>query len=246
MDSVSRRAMLAVAAAGSLASAASAANAASFGNPDEPPQGEINTQDHPSSVTDPGPQNPAISSQFPGAFSPPATDVGDMPMFWASFNNAPRRIQDGGWARQVTQADFQIADGDFRRQYAADRGRHPRTALAPGGGMGLCHQRRGAASPRSTPKAAPMSRTSMKAGSGISPPACRIPCRASATDGARIHFRIRQRNADRIQHAALERMDRAHAARHFGAEFQPAGRDVCENPADAALYIPRKNAGAAG
>ena len=33
-----------------------------------------------------------------------------MPMFWASFNNAPRRIQNGGWARQVTQADFQIAE----------------------------------------------------------------------------------------------------------------------------------------
>ena len=108
MDTVSRRAMLAAAAAGSLATA-TAANAASFGNPDEPPQGEVNTKNHPSSATDIGPQNPAISSQFPGAFSPPATDVGDMPMFWASFNNAPRRIQDGGWARQVTQADFQIA-----------------------------------------------------------------------------------------------------------------------------------------
>ncbi len=31
-------------------------------------------------------------------------------MFWASFNNAPRRIQDGGWARQVTQYDFQISE----------------------------------------------------------------------------------------------------------------------------------------
>jgi oxalate decarboxylase len=107
MDSLSRRTVLAAAAAGSVATAA---HAASFGNPDEPPQGEINTKNHPASVTDPGPQNPAISSQFPGAFSPPATDVGDMPMFWASFNNAPRRIQDGGWARQVTQADFQIAE----------------------------------------------------------------------------------------------------------------------------------------
>jgi oxalate decarboxylase len=110
MESVSRRAVLAAAAVGSVASAATAANAASFGNPDEPPQGEINTKSNPSSVTDIGPQNPAISSQFPGAFSPPATDVGDMPMFWASFNNAPRRIQNGGWARQVTQADFQIAE----------------------------------------------------------------------------------------------------------------------------------------
>jgi oxalate decarboxylase len=33
-----------------------------------------------------------------------------MPMFWASFNNVPRRIQDGGWARQVTQADFAISE----------------------------------------------------------------------------------------------------------------------------------------
>ena len=31
-------------------------------------------------------------------------------MFWASFNNAPKRIQDGGWARQVTQYDFQISE----------------------------------------------------------------------------------------------------------------------------------------
>jgi oxalate decarboxylase len=31
-------------------------------------------------------------------------------MFWTSFNNAPRRIQNGGWARQVTQYDFQISE----------------------------------------------------------------------------------------------------------------------------------------
>ena len=33
-----------------------------------------------------------------------------MPLSWASFNNAPRRIQNGGWARQVTQDDFAVAD----------------------------------------------------------------------------------------------------------------------------------------
>ena len=110
MDPVSRRGVLAAAAVGTVATAAAAANAASFGNPDEPPQGQINTTANPSSFTDPGPQNPALASQFPSAFSPPPTDVGDMPMFWASFNNAPRRIQNGGWARQVTQSDFQIAE----------------------------------------------------------------------------------------------------------------------------------------
>jgi oxalate decarboxylase family bicupin protein len=42
--------------------------------------------------------------------SPPPTDVGSMPLSWASFNNAPRRIQNGGWAREVTQSDFAVAD----------------------------------------------------------------------------------------------------------------------------------------
>jgi oxalate decarboxylase len=81
----------------------------SFGNPNDPPQGAINAK-NPRSISDPGPQNPAIRDQFPGAFSPPATDVGSMPLSWASFNNAPRRIQNGGWARQVTQDSFAVAD----------------------------------------------------------------------------------------------------------------------------------------
>ena len=100
--------MLAAATAGAVVTAA-AASAATFGNPDEPPQGEINTRGNPSSFTDPGPQNPALASQFPSAFSPPPTDVGDMPMFWNSFNIAAKRVQSGGWARQVTQSDFQIS-----------------------------------------------------------------------------------------------------------------------------------------
>src|SRR6201997_5840292 len=110
-----RRDALAAAAVGGVVTAAAMtpANAApvksdiTFGNPDEPPQGAVNAT-NPRSVTDPGPQNPAIRSQFPAAFSPPATDVGNMPLNWATFNNAPRRIQNGGWAREVTQSDFQI------------------------------------------------------------------------------------------------------------------------------------------
>src|SRR5438445_1765957 len=105
---ISRREMLAATAVGAAMTAATA-HAASFGNPDEPPQGAINAK-NPASITDPGPQNQAIAGQFPSAVSPPATDVGGMPMTWASFNNAPRRIQNGGWARQVTQADFAISE----------------------------------------------------------------------------------------------------------------------------------------
>src|SRR5260370_732681 len=85
----------------SVVTAATAARGApekaafSFGNPDAPPQGAINAT-NPRSVTDPGPHNRAIRDQFPSAFSPPPTDVGNMPLSCATFNNAPRRIQNGG------------------------------------------------------------------------------------------------------------------------------------------------------
>jgi oxalate decarboxylase len=105
---ISRRKMLTATAAGAVMTAATA-QAASLGNPDEPPQGAINAK-NPASVTDPGSQSQAIASQFPSATSPPPTDVGGLPIVWASFNNAPRRIQNGGWARQVTQADFAISE----------------------------------------------------------------------------------------------------------------------------------------
>jgi oxalate decarboxylase len=104
----SRRDMLAVSAAGAMVTA-NPARAASFGNPDQPPQGAINAK-APGNLGDPGPHSDAIGKQFPSAQFPPATDVGGMPMDWASFNNAPKRVQNGGWARQVTQADFAISD----------------------------------------------------------------------------------------------------------------------------------------
>jgi oxalate decarboxylase len=78
--------MLAVSAAGAVMTA-SAAHAASFGNPDLPPQGAINAK-APGNLRDPGPQSEAIGNQFPSAQFPPATDVGGMPMDWASFVDA--------------------------------------------------------------------------------------------------------------------------------------------------------------
>lgn len=103
----SRRELLAASAMGA-AMTVSTAKARSFGNPDEPLQGAINAKG-PGNLSDPGPQNPVLGGQFPSAQFPPATDVGGMPVTWASFNNAPKRIQDGGWARQVTVADFPIS-----------------------------------------------------------------------------------------------------------------------------------------
>lgn len=131
MNPVSRRHWLAAATAGGIATAAASVKAATFGNPDEPPQGAVNTTGNPASAADPGPQNPALTRQFPGAFSPPATDTGDLPMFWASFNNAPRRIQDGLGAPGHA-GGFRHFGIDLRREHAADARWHPRDALAPG------------------------------------------------------------------------------------------------------------------
>src|SRR5258708_20541084 len=114
MTDLSRRKMLIGAAASAAAIGVTAtARAASFGNPDHPAEGAINAKS-PSSLTDPGPKNPALASQFPSTQSPPPTDVNGMPEFWASFNNAPKRIQNGGWAREVTQDDFALSADIFR------------------------------------------------------------------------------------------------------------------------------------
>jgi oxalate decarboxylase len=103
----SRRDLLAVSAMGA-AMTVSAAKAGTFGNPDEPAEGAINAKG-PGNLADPGPQNQVLGNQFPSTQSPPETDVGGMPTTWASFNNAPKRIQNGGWARQVTVDDFAIS-----------------------------------------------------------------------------------------------------------------------------------------
>ena len=83
---------------------------AGFGNPDLPPEGAVNTTGNPDSLQMTGPQNPVLEAQFPNQADPPATDISTQPFFWSSFNISPRRIQDGGWARELTQADFAISD----------------------------------------------------------------------------------------------------------------------------------------
>lgn len=61
------------------------------------------------SVTDPGPENTGIRDVNPNAFLPPKTDHGEVQTFWSSFSAAHRRIQEGGWSRQVTVEDFPIS-----------------------------------------------------------------------------------------------------------------------------------------
>lgn len=57
-----------------------------------------------------GPRNPVLETQFPSQLHAPATDISTQPFFWSSFNISPRRVQRGGWARELTQSDFAISD----------------------------------------------------------------------------------------------------------------------------------------
>ena len=109
MTNLSRRKLLVGATASAAAlGVAGVASAATFGNPDRPPEGRVNGKS-PTGLDDPGPQNAALANQFPTFQDPPATDVNGMQLFWASFNNAHRRYQNGGWAREVGQGDFAIS-----------------------------------------------------------------------------------------------------------------------------------------
>jgi oxalate decarboxylase len=110
MTDLSRRKVLVGAAASAAAlGVAATAKAASSGNPDRPPERQINAKS-PTSLSDPGPQSPTLTDQFPSFQNPPATDVNGMPLFWTSFTNAHKGYQNGGWAGEVTQDDFAIAE----------------------------------------------------------------------------------------------------------------------------------------
>ena len=80
------------------------------GDPDLPPEGEVNLADDAAANVMTGPQNPALAQIFPSQLHAPATDVSTQPFFWSSFNISPRRVQRGGWAREITQPDFAISD----------------------------------------------------------------------------------------------------------------------------------------
>ena len=105
---ISRRNFAAAAATGILA-AQSAYAAPQLGNPDDPPQGPAAIKDNPHSSNDPGPKNTILGAEFPSSEMPPSTDHGDVPNFWFPFAQANKRVQNGGWARQVTVNELPIA-----------------------------------------------------------------------------------------------------------------------------------------
>jgi oxalate decarboxylase len=58
------------------------------------------------SASNPGPINKALAAENPDSNLPPPTDRGDVMPIWYSFDLTHRRIQDGGWTRQVTAREL--------------------------------------------------------------------------------------------------------------------------------------------
>jgi oxalate decarboxylase len=101
MDEISRRTMLAAAAAGSVFTVATAAAQTSepVPQPQRPGHGG----------TDPGPRNLAKDRQNPDLLVPPSTDHGTLPNLRFSFSDSHVRQESGGWTRQVTVRELGVS-----------------------------------------------------------------------------------------------------------------------------------------
>jgi len=102
-DGVDRRSFLGAAAA-VLSAGALFVPMATAQSKEEMRKGEANH-----STDNPGPLNTFAKDQNGSGYTPPLTDHGDVAPFWYSFDLSHRRIQDGGWTRQVTQNDLPIS-----------------------------------------------------------------------------------------------------------------------------------------
>ena len=71
---------------------------------------DVTAGEHGVSATDPGPENAALRNLNPDNFTPPPTDHGSVQTFWSSFSGMHRRVEQGGWSRQVNKKDFPISD----------------------------------------------------------------------------------------------------------------------------------------
>lgn len=102
-EPISRRALLGTGtlafAAASLATAPASAQS----------RGSVIAGEKDQSAADPGPENQGARSIEQDLFTPPPTDHGLPPSFWNSFSLMHRRVEEGGWSRQVNVENFPIS-----------------------------------------------------------------------------------------------------------------------------------------
>src|SRR6202167_270992 len=99
----SRRGFLGIGgAAFGAAAMLSAAEAAAQGQRGSPPTDDRKT-------SEPGPINRELDAENPDSIHPPSTDAGGVQTFKYPFSMAHKRLQEGGWSREVTQRELSIS-----------------------------------------------------------------------------------------------------------------------------------------
>jgi oxalate decarboxylase len=61
------------------------------------------------SASDPGPTNPSLDAANPDSDNPLPTDAGGVQTFKYPFSFAHKRLQEGGWSREVTQRELAVS-----------------------------------------------------------------------------------------------------------------------------------------
>jgi oxalate decarboxylase len=102
-EEVSRRRFIGV---GSAALAAVAGSKVAQGQEKTVPR---SPDHHLPNESEPGPNNTVLDRQNPSSVWPPETDSGGQTPFKYSFSLAHKRIEEGGWTRQVTVRDLPIS-----------------------------------------------------------------------------------------------------------------------------------------
>ena len=135
-DAVSRRGFLgmgsvALAAVGMLSAADAAGQAGQQPYPAKDEKKPYPTKDD-RSASAPGPGNQAIDAQNPDSFLPPPSDAGGVQAFKYPFGISHKRMQEGGWSREVTVRELpvskSIAGVDMRLTAGGVRELHWHTA----------------------------------------------------------------------------------------------------------------------
>ena len=223
MREVSRRNLLAAAAAGSAAATmTAAANAASFGNPDTPPEGAINASG-PTALSEPGPQNPAIASQFP------ISRIRRRPTSTAWTSSGPRST--------TPTSAFRAAAGRVKSRRRTSPSPTPcraSTCACPPAASARCTgtsrpngrswSPANAASPCSTCKAARRLRDVETGDLWYFPPGLPHSLQGLGPDGCEFVLVFDNGHGVGIQHPDADRLDRAHAAGGSGEELRRSGR----------------------
>jgi oxalate decarboxylase len=124
-DALSRRGFLEMGSAALAAAGVLSATAAAQEQHTYPKKGDR-------SSSAPGPGNPPIDDQNPDSFLPPSSDAGGVQAFKYPFGLSHKRMQEGGWSREVTIRELpvskSIAGVDMRLTAGGVRELHWHTA----------------------------------------------------------------------------------------------------------------------